>query len=257
MRFHEHTAASFIPDFVEIQQDSFSTFLNQGLLKELSKINPIIDKKSSLELLFYPTYYKLTRPTCTPTEAILRLKTYVSKLYVPVQLINKRRNQIKLHWFYLCDLPLMAKRGHFIVNGCPRVVVNQIIRSPGIYYQNCVIHSMTTTTQKYYADIIPTTGTWLRLESNETFFRKKDVRKKRVWARMKRVGKLSGFLFFCCFKPKKWNECTNAFDQVEYAPFKNYVELEQIYPFIRFLRNVFFQYYFREMEKKKKNKKIL
>ena len=246
MRFHEHTVASFIPDFVEIQQDSFSTFLNQGLLKELSKINPIIDKTYNLELLFYPKYYKLTHPTCTPTTAILRLKTYVSKLYVPVQLINKRKNQIKLDWFYLCDLPLMAKRGHFIVNGCPRVVVNQIIRSPGIYYQNCVINSMATTTEKYYADIIPTTGTWLRLESNHIYSYKRNVTKQRVWARMKRIGKLSGFLFLCCFKPKKWKECTNAIDHVEYKQLASTAGLEQMYPFIGFLRNVFFKYYFKK-----------
>ena len=246
MRFHEHTVASFIPDFVEIQQDSFSTFLNQGLLKELSKINPIRDKTYNLELLFYPKYYKLTHPTCTPTEAILRLKTYVSKLYVPVQLINKDKTKIKLDWFYLCDLPLMAKRGHFIVNGCPRVVVNQIIRSPGIYYQNCVINSMATRTEKYYADIIPTTGTWLRLESNHIYSYKRNVTKQRVWARMKRVGKLSGFLFLCCFKPKKWKECTNAIDHVEYKQLASTAGLEQMYPFIGFLRNVFFKYYFKK-----------
>jgi len=138
MRFHEHLVSSFIPDFVEIQRKSFSAFLKKGIIKELSNRNPITNATHDLELFFYPQYYQLNRPECTPTEAILKSKSYSCKLYVPAQLTNRQTNEIKLQWVLLGNLPLMTKRGHFIINGSPRVVINQLVRSPGIYYQELI-----------------------------------------------------------------------------------------------------------------------
>ena len=250
MRFHEHIISSFIPDFVEIQQKSFSTLLKKGLIKELSKINPIRDSNHNLELFFYPQYYQLTRPTLTPTEAISKLKTYASKLYVPVQLTNKRTKKIKLHWFLLCDFPLMTKRGHFIINGCPRVVVNQLMRSPGIYYQHRIIRRVTTTVNRFYADIIPSRGTWLRLECNNSYSHTTGRKKQRVWARMKRIDKISGFLFLYCFKPKEWFHLTNATDD----PTDSTIVLKRVYPFIEFLKVLFFQHSFKNIKEKEEEK---
>ena len=183
MRFHEHLVYSFIPDSVEIQRNSFYTLLKKGFIKELASRNPITNETHDLELFFYPQYYQLNRPECTPTEAILKSKSYSCKLYVPVQLTNRQSNEIKLQWVLLGNLPLMTKRGHFIINGSPRVVINQLVRSPGIYYQEGIDIKKRKT---YYADLISYRGTWLRLEIDK---------KRRVWARMKKIPKISALVF--------------------------------------------------------------
>ncbi len=183
MRFHEHLVSSFIPDFVEIQRKSFSALLKKGLIKELSNRNPITNATHDLELFFYPQYYQLNRPEYTPTEAILKSKSYSCKLYVPAQLTNRQTNEIKLQWVLLGNLPLMTKRGHFIINGSPRVVINQLVRSPGIYYQELIDIKKKKT---YYADLISLRGAWLRLEIDK---------KRRVWARMKKTPKISALVF--------------------------------------------------------------
>ena len=183
MRFHEHRVSSFIPDFVEIQRKSFSTFLKKGFIKELANRNPITNKTHLLELFFYPQYYQLNRPEWSPTQAILKSKTYACKLYVPAQLTNRQTNEIKLQWVLLGNLPLMTKRGHFIINGSPRVVINQLVRSPGIYYQELIDIKKKKT---YYADLISLRGAWLRLEIDK---------KRRIWARMKKTPKISALVF--------------------------------------------------------------
>ena len=183
MRFHKHLVYSFLPDSVEIQRNSFSTLLKKGFIKELAIRNPISNLTHDLELFFYPQYYQLNRPEYTPTEAILKSKSYSCKLYVPVQLTNRQSNEIKLQWVLLGNLPLMTKRGHFIVNGSPRVVINQLVRSPGIYYQEAIDIKKRKT---YYADLISYRGTWLRLEIDK---------KRRVWARMKKIPKISALVF--------------------------------------------------------------
>jgi len=183
MRFHEHLVSSFIPDFVEIQRKSFSALLKKGIIKELSNRNPITNATHDLELFFFPQYYQLNRPECTPTEAILKSKSYSCKLYVPAQLTNRQTNEIKLQWVLLGNLPLMTKRGHFIINGSPRVVINQLVRSPGIYYQELIDIKKKKT---YYADLISFRGAWLRLEIDK---------KRRVWARMKKTPKISALVF--------------------------------------------------------------
>ena len=183
MRFHEHLVYSFLPDSVEIQRNSFSTLLKKGFINELAIRNPISNDTHDLELFFYPQYYQLNRPEYTPTEAILKSKSYSCKLYVPVQLTNRQSNEIKLQWVLLGNLPLMTKRGHFIINGSPRVVINQLVRSPGIYYQEAIDIKKRKT---YYADLISYRGTWLRLEIDK---------KRRVWARMKKIPKISALVF--------------------------------------------------------------
>ena len=125
----------FISDFVEIQRQSFLDLLKRGIITEFQKQNPIRSNNNELEIYFYPEYYKLTIPEYNARQAILKCKSYTSKLYIPVQLVCKKSNEIRLKWVYVGDLPLMTKRGHFILNGAPRVIINQIIRSPGIYYQ--------------------------------------------------------------------------------------------------------------------------
>ena len=179
----------FISDFVEIQRKSFYTLLEKGIIEEFSKRNPITNTKKNMELFFYPDYYQLTPPEYTPSQAIIKSKSYTSKLYIPVQLTDRTSKIIKLKWVYIGDIPLMTKRGHFILNGCARVIVNQMIRSPGIYYQKKIYENYPdkwsekpeNTFTRYYADLICNRGTWLRIEMDKY---------NKIWAQMKRVPKI-------------------------------------------------------------------
>jgi DNA-directed RNA polymerase subunit beta len=179
----------FISDFVEIQRKSFYTLLEKGIIEEFSKRNPITNTKTTMEVFFYPDYYQLTPPQYTPNQAIIKSKSYTSKLYIPVQLTDRTSKLIKLKWVYVGDIPLMTKRGHFILNGCARVIVNQMIRSPGIYYQKKIYENFSdkwsekpeNTFTRYYADLICNRGTWLRIEMDKY---------NRIWAQMKRVPKI-------------------------------------------------------------------
>jgi DNA-directed RNA polymerase subunit beta len=182
----------FISDFVEIQRKSFFELLKTGIIDEFCKRNPITSLKKDVELYFYPEYYKLTLPEYNPRQAILKSKSYTSKLYMPIQLTYKKSNEIRLKWAYIGNLPLMTKRGHFILNGAPRVIVNQIIRSPGIYYQEKVNETFNQkwsqkaeiSYKRYYADLICLRGTWLRIEIDK---------EKNIWAQTKKGPKIPVF----------------------------------------------------------------
>ncbi len=179
----------FLPDFIEIQRKSFCELLDKGIIEEFSKRNPINNEEKDLELYFYPEAYKLAVPEFTPREAILNSKSYTSKLFIPVQLTDKISKIIKLKWAYIGDLPLMTKRGHFILNGSARIIINQIIRSPGLYYQKKLYETYKTNWSKKpersykrsYADIICLRGTWLRIEIDK---------RKKIWGQTKRGPKI-------------------------------------------------------------------
>jgi DNA-directed RNA polymerase beta subunit len=174
---------------VAIQRNSFLHFLEKGLIEEFSKRNPITNMSNTLEIFFYPEYYQLAKPKYSTREAIIKGKSYSSRLYMPVQLTDKKSRIIKFKWVYLGDLPIMTKRGHFIINGAARVIVNQIIRSPGIYYQTKIYENFATPWaekpesfyERHYADLICQRGTWLRLEIDK---------EKKIWAQTKRGPKM-------------------------------------------------------------------
>ena len=179
----------FLSDFVDIQRKSFFTLLEKGLIEEFSKRNPITNTSKTMELFFYPEYYQLTKPEYTPSQAVVKSKSYTSRLYIPVQLTDKVSNLVKLKWVYIGNIPLMTKRGHFILNGCARVIVNQMIRSPGLYFQKKIYENFAdkwsekpdSIFERYYADLICNRGTWLRLEIDKF---------NQIWAQMKRVPKI-------------------------------------------------------------------
>lgn len=182
-------ARYFLSDFVDIQRQSFWTLLRKGIPKEFAQRNPITNKKNNLEFFFYSDYYKLLAPQYTIKEAISLSKTYSSKLYVPVQLTDRKNKKIIFKWVFIANLPLMTKRGHFLINGAARVIMNQIIRSPGIYYHE-KLHEIygeknnskpDQILKRYYADFICQRGTWLRIEMDK---------EKAIWAQMKKGPKL-------------------------------------------------------------------
>jgi DNA-directed RNA polymerase subunit beta len=174
------TPSNFVlPDLVEIQRSSFRWFLEEGLIEELESFSPITDYTGKLELHFLGKSYKLKRPKYDVDEAKRRDATYAVQMYVPTRLINKETGEIKEQEVFIGDLPLMTDRGTFIINGAERVIVNQIVRSPGVYYK---AETDKNGRRTYNANLIPNRGAWLKFETD-----KNDL----VWVRIDKTRKLS------------------------------------------------------------------
>lgn len=183
------TSNFFLPDFMDIQRQSYFSFLEKGILEEFHKRNPMTDAERNIEIFFYPEHYKLTKPVYNLKQSVRLQKSYVSKLYVPVQITYKKQKKIFLKWALIAHLPLMTNRGHFLLNGSARIIVNQLIRSPGIYfresfyeiYANAWTEKPESVFKRFYADIICLKGTWLRLEMDKDFC---------LWGRIKKGPKI-------------------------------------------------------------------
>jgi DNA-directed RNA polymerase subunit beta len=180
---------SYIPDFLEIQRKGFFSLLEKGIVEEITKRNPITNFEKQIEIYFYPEHYRLTKPFYSIQQAIFYKKSYVSKFYLPVQLTDRKKKKIFLKWMLLAHFPLMTNRGHFVLNGSPRVIINQLVRSPGIYFREN-LHEIfsskwaekpVTSFRRFYADIICLKGTWLRIECEKDFS---------MWAKMKKGPKI-------------------------------------------------------------------
>lgn len=180
MTDRSNTAPAFyLPDLVEIQRSSFRWFLKAGLIEELDSFSPIVDYTGKLELHFLGRDYKLKEPKYNVDEAKRRDSTYAVQMYVPTRLIDKETGEIKEQQVFIGDLPLMTERGTFIINGAERVIVNQIVRSPGVYYKSETDKNGRRT---YNASLIPNRGAWLKFETD-----KNDL----VWVRIDKTRKLS------------------------------------------------------------------
>jgi DNA-directed RNA polymerase subunit beta len=173
------TPAFALPDLVEIQRESFRWFLEEGLIEELDSFSPITDYTGKMELHFVGKDYKLKSPKYAVDEAKRRDATYAVQMYVPTRLINKETGEIKEQEVFVGDLPLMTDRGTFIINGAERVIVNQIVRSPGVYYKS---ETDKNSRRTYNASLIPNRGAWLKFETD-----KNDL----VWVRIDKTRKLS------------------------------------------------------------------
>jgi DNA-directed RNA polymerase subunit beta len=172
-------ANSLLPDLIEIQHSSFRWFLEEGLIEELNSFSPITDYTGKLELHFLGKDYKLKEPKYAVDEAKRRDASYSVQMYVPTRLINKETGEIKEQKVFIGDLPLMTERGTFIINGAERVIVNQIVRSPGVYYKKELDKNGRRT---YSASLIPNRGAWLKFETDKNGL---------VWVRIDKTRKLS------------------------------------------------------------------
>ncbi|OGI09774.1 MAG: DNA-directed RNA polymerase subunit beta [Candidatus Melainabacteria bacterium RIFCSPLOWO2_02_FULL_35_15] len=157
-----------LPDLAEIQKASFEWFLREGLSEELKSFSPIRDYTGRLELYFLHDNYSFedhTEPkkAKTPQEARDNDQSYTKKLYIQMRLVNRDTGEIKENKMFVGEIPMMTDRGTFIINGAERVVVSQIVRSPGIYYKRDVDPNGKRT---FNATLIPNRGAWLKLESD-------------------------------------------------------------------------------------------
>jgi DNA-directed RNA polymerase subunit beta len=159
--FTEPKGTYSLPSLIEIQLNSYQWFLSEGLKELLEEISPITDfsgKKMELHFLSH----SLDKPKYDPLTAKRKNITYEASLKGHVQLINKETGEIKEQDVFLGSVPIMTEKGTFVVNGIERVVVNQIVRSPGVFY------SRNQTTPKFFnAKIIPKRGAWLEIETDK------------------------------------------------------------------------------------------
>ena len=156
--------ATFHPDLVEVQRASFKGFLDKGLIEELESFSPITDYTGKPELHFMGSEYRLKRPRHDVEEAKRRDATFASQMYVTCRLVNKETGEIKEQEVFIGELPLMTERGTFIINGAERVIVNQIVRSPGVYFKDEMDKNGRRT---YNASVIPNRGAWLKFETDK------------------------------------------------------------------------------------------
>jgi DNA-directed RNA polymerase subunit beta len=149
---------------VEVQRASFKWFLEKGLIEELESFSPITDYTGKLELHFVGDAYRLKRPRHDVEEAKRRDATFASQMYVTCRLVNKETGEIKEQEVFIGELPLMTERGTFIINGAERVIVNQIVRSPGVYFKD---EQDKNGRKTFNASLIPNRGAWLKFETDK------------------------------------------------------------------------------------------
>ena len=171
-----NTRLDDLPDLIEVQKNSFEWFLKEGLKEELLSFSPIKDYTGRLELHFLPNY-TFDNPKYTVEEARIHDATYAKQLRVMVRLVNRDTGEIKEQEVYIGDIPTMTDKGTFIVNGAERVIVSQIVRSPGVYFKREI---SPTGKRLYNATLIPNRGAWLKIETdaNDIIYVKIDKNRK-------------------------------------------------------------------------------
>ena len=166
-----------MPNLIEVQTDSYKWFLDEGLNEVFDDISPITDYSGKLSLDFVDFTLCENEVKYTIDECKERDATYAAPLKVKVRLHNKETEEINEHEIFMGDLPLMTRTGTFVINGAERVIVSQLVRSPGIYY--AIAHDKLGK-KLYSATVIPNRGAWLEYEtdSNDVFYVRVDRTRK-------------------------------------------------------------------------------
>ncbi|MDD3335341.1 MAG: DNA-directed RNA polymerase subunit beta [Eubacteriales bacterium] len=165
-----------MPDLIEVQKNSYKRFLENDLREVLDDVSPIVDYTENLSLEFVD--YSLDEPKNTMERCKERDMTYAAPLKVFVRLKNRETGEIKESDVFMGDFPLMTEHGTFIINGAERVIVSQLVRSPGVYYEKQIDK---TGKHLFSTTVIPNRGAWLEYETDSN-----DV----LWVRIDRARKL-------------------------------------------------------------------
>jgi DNA-directed RNA polymerase subunit beta len=166
-----------VPNLIEIQKNSYQWFLDEGLKEVFEDISPIADYNGQLSLEFVDFILCKEDTKYSIEECKERDATYAAPLKVRVRLYNKDEDEFKQHDIFMGDLPLMTETGTFIINGAERVIVSQLVRSPGIYY---VVGHDKIGKELFSSTVIPNRGAWLEYEtdSNDVFYVRVDRTRK-------------------------------------------------------------------------------
>ncbi|MFA9382006.1 MAG: DNA-directed RNA polymerase subunit beta, partial [Acetanaerobacterium sp.] len=165
-----------MPNLIEVQKNSYSWFLKQGLKEVFGDVSSITDYTGNLVLTFVG--YRLEdKPKYSVEECKERDVTYAAPLRVTARLLNKETGEVKEQEIFMGDFPLMTESGTFVINGAERVIVSQLVRSPGVYYG---MQFDKTGKKLFSSTVIPNRGAWLEYEtdSNDVFFIRIDKNRK-------------------------------------------------------------------------------
>ena len=172
-----------LSELSEIQRSSFCWFLKEALLEEFKSCSPIIDYTGVRELHFFSDKFKLKAPKYSVAEARHCDVTYSIQLYMPIKLVDNTKAYIIEQEVFLGEIPLMTDRGTFIINGAERVIISQIVRSPGVYFKSEIDKYGLRT---FIASIISDRGAWLRFETDKNGL---------VWVRIDKTKKVPAHIF--------------------------------------------------------------
>src|SRR5688500_9903513 len=179
-----------LPDLVAVQRDSFKWFLEEGIAETLTDISPIEDFTGSLKLELADPEFE--PPKYSEEECKEKDMTFSRPLFVTARFMNAQTGEIKEQTVFMGDFPLMTEKGTFIINGTERVVVSQLVRSPGVYFER--LNDKTSDKDIYSARIIPSRGAWLEFEidkRDQVGVRIDRKRKQSVTVFMKALGMTS------------------------------------------------------------------
>lgn len=163
MSFSRLKEIGHMPNLIEVQLDSYNWFLKEGLQEVFDDINPIQDYTANLNLEFVGYKLDMDNIKYSVEECKERDATYAAPLKVKVRLINKETGEVKEQEVFMGDFPLMTEQGTFIINGAERVIVSQLVRSPGVYYDLSVDK---TGKNLFSSTVIPNRGAWLEYETD-------------------------------------------------------------------------------------------
>ena len=165
-----------MPDFLEIQKKSYKWLLDKGISDVLTEVSPIVDYAGNLVIEFVG-YTLSDTPKYSVEECKERDVNYAAPLRVTVRLTNKSTGEVKQQDIFMGDFPLMTETGTFVINGAERVVVSQLVRSPGMYYE---VQTDKIGKNSYAGTVIPYRGAWLEYETdmNDIFYVKIDKNRK-------------------------------------------------------------------------------
>lgn len=163
MSFSRLKEVGHMPNLIEVQLNSYNWFLKEGLQEVFDDINPIQDYTANLNLEFVGYKLDMDNIKYSVEECKERDATYAAPLKVKVRLLNKETGEVKEQEVFMGDFPLMTEQGTFIINGAERVIVSQLVRSPGVYYDV----SVDKTGKKLFSStVIPNRGAWLEYETD-------------------------------------------------------------------------------------------
>ena len=182
---------AFVPDLLDIQCQKFGEFITIGIARSLRTINPIQAPRQNIRLVLYPQHFQVVRPNLTPREATLRNKTYEAGIYVPAHVWVGDRPAEAPHWVFVGSFPFMTSRGQFIINGVTRVIVNQVVRRPGLYFRDAIQGTGERAGRTVFGDFICRRGTWVRIQLDK---------KGASWMCLKRTPKLNLYDVIDAFK---------------------------------------------------------
>jgi len=185
LRYRLH---AFVPHLIDVQKQKFTEFLNEGITRSLKTINPIYAPlpHKNTRIVFYPELIRVIPPRVKERTALYEKMPYEAKVYVPAHIFKGQSSIGKPQWVLLGNIPFMTNSGHFLINGSSRVMVNQVVRRPGLYFKETREDSGFQEKRVIFVDFLCRRGAWVRIQCDK---------KERFWLCLKNAPKINLDLF--------------------------------------------------------------